>query len=59
MVTWVTSAGGVADKLEIITYGAENRGVVSKEDIATGETILFVPDSHLITLEIAREAPIG
>lgn len=56
---WMKEGGATFDKLKIRYYGPDYRGVHAARDIKQGETILFVPNKELITLEMAFETPIG
>ena len=47
------------NKLKIRFYSDYNRGVCTRQKIHNKEQILIVPQSHLITLEMAKETPIS
>ena len=51
--------GANFDKLKLRYYAADYRGVHAARDIKKGETILYVPLSEIITLEMAMTSPIG
>lgn len=46
-------------KLTLRLYSADYRGVHASTHIFNNETILYVPKSHIMTLEMARSTPIG
>jgi len=51
--------GADFSKLKLRYYSANYRGVHAKNDISSGETILYVPLPMIITLEMAFKSPIG
>lgn len=59
MFTWMREWGANFDKLKVRYYAPDYRGVHAARDIKKGETILYVPKSEIITLEMAMESPIG
>ena len=59
MLTWMLAGGSEFDKLKIRYYSQNHRGVHASRDIKKNETILFVPKSRIITLEMAYASPIG
>jgi len=56
---WLQTGGAIFDKLKIKYYEKNYRGVHSSQIIKANELILFIPKSHLITLEMARQTPVG
>ena len=56
---WMIEGGANFDKLKLRYYEADYRGVHAARDLKKGETILYVPKSEIITLEMAMESPIG
>ena len=59
MFKWMREWGANFDKLKVRYYAPDYRGVHAARDIKKGETILYVPKSEIITLEMAMESPIG
>jgi protein-histidine N-methyltransferase len=59
LVRWLQDGGAVFPKLQMRFYSQDYRGVHSTSFISKDECILFVPKSHIITLEMAKAAPIG
>jgi histone-lysine N-methyltransferase SETD3 len=59
MTSWLDSGGADYSKLSMRYYREGYRGVHSTTFIAKSETLLYVPKSHVITLEMAKDAPIG
>ncbi len=56
---WMRQSGARLDKLRLAYFGQDFRGVVAKMRIRKGERFLFVPISSMITLKMAKAAPIG
>lgn len=54
---WLTDGGAKFDSLAVVNFKGY-RGVASLRAIQKKERIVFIPKSHLITLEMARESPI-
>ncbi len=46
-------------KLELKFYSDDHRGVFAKNKIQKNEIVLKIPSSNLITLEMAKESPVG
>ena len=59
MLTWMLAGGALFDKLKIRYYSENHRGVHASRDVKKGETILYVPKSRIITLEMAYASPVG
>src|SRR5688572_15954423 len=59
MCDWLRAGGAKFPLLSLQYYSHDFRGVHAAKDIATDTTILYVPLSHLITSEIAKESDIG
>ena len=59
MLNWLEEGGAYFDKLKIRYYSEEYRGVHARTRLRRGLQILFIPKSHIITLEMAKEAPVG
>ena len=59
MLEWLDSGKTMYNKLKIRFYSDYNRGVCTRQKIHNKEQILIVPQSHLITLEMAKETPIS
>ena len=56
---WMKDGGADFEKLKLRYYAPDYRGVHAAKDIKKGETIVYVPLSEIITLEMAMESPIG
>ena len=59
MFDWMVEGGATFSKLKMRYYAPDYRGVHAARDCKKGETILYVPKSEIITLEMAMESPIG
>ncbi len=59
MINWLEKGNVMFDKLKIRFYSDYNRGVCVRQKIYNKEQILIVPQSHLITLEMAKASPIS
>lgn len=59
LVRWLKEGGAIFPKLQMRFYSEDYRGVHSTSFINKDECILFVPKSHIITLEMAKSSPIG
>ena len=59
LVTWLLEGGAIFPKLQMRFYSEDYRGVHSTGFIHRDDLILFIPKSHIITLEIAKSSPIG
>lgn len=59
LVQWLQQGGALFPKLQMRFYSQDYRGVHSNTYMAKDECILFVPKSHIITLEMAKATPIG
>ena len=56
---WMLKGGAQFNKLKMRYYAPDYRGVHAARNCKKGETILYVPKSEIITLEMAMESPIG
>lgn len=59
LIDWMVKGGSTFDKLKLRYYSEDYRGVHAARNIAEGETILYVPKTQIITLEMAYNSPIG
>mmetsp|Transcript_5762 Transcript_5762/g.10286 ORF Transcript_5762/g.10286 Transcript_5762/m.10286 type:complete len:577 (-) Transcript_5762:40-1770(-) len=59
LITWLKDGGAIFPKLTLRLYSADYRGVHASTHVFKNETILFVPKSHIMTLEMAKATPIG
>lgn len=59
LFTWMKEGGSKFDKLKLRYYTQDYRGVHAAQDISKGETILYVPNHQLLTLDMAMVSPIG
>lgn len=59
LLRWLEDGGARLPKLHIARQENGERSVLARSDIASGEAVLQVPRSHLITLEVARSSDIG
>jgi histone-lysine N-methyltransferase SETD3 len=55
LLDWLKAGKAVFSKIKIECYSEEYRGVNAKQTINAKELLLFVPKSHMITLEMAKE----
>lgn len=56
---WLHQEDVYFPKLEIEFFTDDHRGVVSKKDILKDEIILKIPKENLISLEVAKNTPLG
>jgi len=59
LLDWMKENGADFSKLELRYYSADWRGVHAKEEIKKGDTVLFVPHDTIVTLDLAKESPLG
>ena len=59
LVSWLLEGGSIFPKLQMRFYSEDYRGVHSTSFIHKDDLILFIPKSHIITLEMAKSSPIG
>lgn len=59
LVKWLIDGGATFPKIQMRFYSQDYRGVHSTSFIPKDECLLFVPKSHIITLEMAKASPIG
>jgi hypothetical protein len=52
---WLRVGKAEFPKLQVVYYSKDYRGVHTKKKVKAHETVLFVPLSNLITLEMAKE----
>jgi hypothetical protein len=55
MILWLQQGKALFPKLKIEFYAKDYRGVHTTRKVTTKEIILYVPKTHLITLEMAKE----
>lgn len=53
LLEWMKEGGANYDKLKLRYYAENYRGVHAKQNIKSGEVILYVPLKQIITLEMA------
>eukprot|EP00826_Nyctotherus_ovalis_P039605 TRINITY_DN381_c0_g1_i1.p1 TRINITY_DN381_c0_g1~~TRINITY_DN381_c0_g1_i1.p1 ORF type:complete len:477 (+),score=178.23 TRINITY_DN381_c0_g1_i1:513-1943(+) len=58
-VKWLRDGGAKFDKVKMRYYSADYRGVHAKLRVRKNEVLVFIPKDLIITLEMAKEAPIG
>ena len=51
--------GSDFSKLQLRQYDTFQRGIFAKENIKEGETVLYLPLSQMITMEMAAHSPLG
>ena len=59
LLHWLEQGGARFSRLELIRHEDGERAVLARVPIAAGETVLQVPVSHMLTMELARESEIG
>ncbi|KAL4487539.1 hypothetical protein ABPG72_007059 [Tetrahymena utriculariae] len=59
MINWLLDGKSEFDNLKLQWYCKNYRGVHARRKVYNKETILFIPKSHLITLEMAKETPVA
>ncbi|CAD8077509.1 unnamed protein product [Paramecium sonneborni] len=59
LLEWLKSGQAHFPKIKIECYAEDYRGVNARKPINSKEVILFVPKSHMITLEMAKETPVA
>jgi protein-histidine N-methyltransferase len=59
LLRWLEEGGARFSKLQLVRHGDGERAVLAQAPIAAGETVLQVPRTHMLTLELARESEIG
>jgi len=59
LLTWLQEGGTSFPKLKIKHYSSNYRGVHATRKIKSKEQIVFIPLSHLITLEMAKSIGVG
>ena len=58
-VKWLKDGGAVFDKIKMRYYSPDYRGVHARSKIKKNEVFLTIPKDLIITLEMAKAAPIG
>ena len=56
---WLYPAGSYYDKLKVVQLTPEYRGVIATKHIKAKERVVFVPYSHMITLEMAKKTKLA
>lgn len=59
MIDWLLSGQSEFPKLKIQYYSKDYRGVHAIRKVKAREVVLYVPKTHLITLEMAKETLIA
>jgi len=59
LIKWLLEGGAQFPKLKLRFYSKDYRGVHSTTFVAKNETIVIIPKTHIITLEMAKATPIG
>lgn len=59
LINWLIRGGAIFPKLHMRHYSEDYRGVHSTRNISKDECIIFIPKSHIITLEMAKQTRIG
>jgi len=56
---WMKSKGAKFDKVELKWFHTDYRGIVATDVILKNEIIMYIPDAAIISLQVAKQAPIG
>lgn len=56
---WLRNGKAIFPKLKIECYNLEYRGVNARSTIEQKELVMYIPRSHLITLEMAKDTEIS
>ena len=59
LLKWLKEGGTVFDKIKMRYYSADYRGVHARCKLRKNDVFLVVPKGQIITLEMAKETPIG
>ncbi|CAD8056186.1 unnamed protein product [Paramecium primaurelia] len=59
LLEWLKIGKAIFPKIKIECYSEDYRGVNAKQTINAKELILFIPKSHMITLEMAKETSVA
>jgi histone-lysine N-methyltransferase SETD3 len=59
MVQWLQEGGSKFPKLYMRYYSEDYRGVHVLTKVAPGQIVLYVPDSRIMTSEVAKESDVG
>eukprot|EP00826_Nyctotherus_ovalis_P018840 TRINITY_DN15715_c0_g1_i11.p1 TRINITY_DN15715_c0_g1~~TRINITY_DN15715_c0_g1_i11.p1 ORF type:complete len:547 (-),score=134.33 TRINITY_DN15715_c0_g1_i11:28-1668(-) len=58
-IKWFLDGGARFNKVKLRFYSADHRGIHAKQKLKRKEVLIFIPKELIITLEIAKEAPVG
>ena len=53
---WLKDKGAIFDKIDIVHYTSDHRGIITRNRISKGEIFMYVPIQAIITLEIAKQS---
>jgi histone-lysine N-methyltransferase SETD3 len=59
LLRWLEDGGARFPKLHVVRQENGERSVLAQAGISTGEAVLHIPRSHLLTLEVAKSSDIG
>ena len=59
LIRWTSMAGAEFPKIYLEYYSQDYRGVHCYKDLVPGETIIFIPHRHLITLHLTKQTPLA
>lgn len=59
LTQWIKDRGATLNKIELRVLHPGHRGIVASAPIDKNEEIIFVPETAIITLKIAKESKIG
>ena len=59
LFTWLKSEGVYLEGVEIRQSRENMRGVFAAKDFKEGDTLVYVPDHLVVTLQKAKESPYG
>ncbi|OMJ77692.1 hypothetical protein SteCoe_22638 [Stentor coeruleus] len=59
LIRWLADGGAIFPKIHIEFYSQDSRGVHCIRAIRKKECILYIPLTHIITLEVAQSSPIA
>ena len=59
LIEWMKKAGSDISKVQIEYYSDDHRGLHAAQDIWKGKTIMFVPDTLMLTIDIISDNPIA
>lgn len=58
-IKWFLDGGARFNKVRLRFYSADYRGIHAKQKLKRKEVLIFIPKELIITLEMAKEAPVG